>query len=236
MIAVSLIGAWGPTISALIVTAGIAGREGLRDLVRRCFIWRLAAGWHLAAWLLPPLIMAGGLLLFLVLGNEVGPFAPGRWSIVLLMLVINVLWGPLGEELGWRGFMLPRMEQNYGALKSSLFIGVMWALWHLPLFWAPMGTTVSGTAVTLWAVTKYLVYVMGLSVVFTWLFNNTGGSILLVIVLHLTVNADLVTPFFPQFNAGDIRLIRELSTIPLWGVAAVLIVVYGPRRLSRAPP
>lgn len=233
MIGAALVGGWGPTLSALVVTANTEGREGVRNLLRRCLLWRLAPGWHFTAWLLPPLIMAAGLVLFQVLGNEVGPFAPGRWTIALLALAISLPAGPLGEELGWRGFVLPRMEISLGALQSSLLIGLMWWFWHLPLFWAPMGTTVSGTAVTLWAVTKYLAYVVGLSVVFTWLFNSTSGSILIVIVLHLTVNADLVTLFFPQLTTSDMRMVRELSTIPLWGIAFTLIAVYGPDKLSR---
>jgi len=96
-----------------------------------------------------------------------------------------------------------------------------------------MGTTISGVPVTLWAVTKYQVYVVGLSVLFSWLFNGTGRSILLVILLHVTVNADLVTLFFPGLTASDMRAIRELSTIPLWGVVLMLIAIYGPGRLSK---
>jgi hypothetical protein len=96
-----------------------------------------------------------------------------------------------------------------------------------------MGTTVSGAPVTVWAVTKYLAYVMGLSVVFTWLFNGAGRSVLLVVILHLTVNADLVTLFFPRLTASDVRTVRELSTIPLWGMVLILVAVYGPRKFGR---
>jgi hypothetical protein len=125
------------------------------------------------------------------------------------------------------------MEKALGALRSSLVIGALWCFWHAPLFWAPMGTTVSGAPVTVWAVTKYLAYVMGLSVVFTWLFNGAGRSVLLVVILHLTVNADLVTLFFPRLTASDVRTVRELSTIPLWGMVLILVAVYGPRKFGR---
>jgi membrane protease YdiL (CAAX protease family) len=233
MIGLAVIGGWGPTLAALVVTAAIEGKEGVRALLRRCLVWRLAVRWHLVAWLLPPLMMAAGLLIFLALGHRAGAFVPGRWSAALLMLAIGLPLGPMAEELGWRGFLLPRLQQSFNALQSSLLIGVLWCFWHAPLFWAPMGTTVSGALVTTGAVAKYLAYVTALSVIFTWLLNGTGGSLLLVIVFHLTVNADLVTQFFPQLSAGDIRSVRELSTIPLWAVALTLIAVHGPESLSR---
>lgn len=233
MIGAALIGGWGPTLAAGAVTAITEGREGIHALLRRCLVWRLRPVWHLVAWLLPPLVMAAGLALFIALGNEAGSLELGRWTQALFAICISLPAGPLGEELGWRGFALPRMRRTLSALQSSLLIGVVWCFWHTPLFWAPMGTTLSGAHVTLWAVAKYLAYVTGLSVIFTWLFSGTGGSVLLAIVLHLAVNADLVTVFFPQLTSGAVRAVRDLSTLPLWGIALALIAVYGPDNLSR---
>jgi len=234
MIGAAIVGSWGPTLAALLVTASTEGQAGVRTLLRRCLMWRRATRWHLAAWFLPPLMVLASLLLFRALGSQVGPFLPARWPLALLVLALSLPAGPLGEELGWRGFLLPRMQRSMSALWSSLVIGVLWCFWHTPIFWAPMGATMSGTAVTLWAVFKYLVYVVGLSVIFTWLFNSTGGSLLFVIVLHLAVNADLVTPFFPHLKSADIRFIVELSTIPIWLVALAIIARCGPSRLSCA--
>ena len=223
MMGAALLGGWGPTLSGLVVTTSANGRKGVRDLLRRSLNWRLPARWYLAAWFLPPGMMGAALVIFYANQNAIGHFALWRWRTALLLLGINIFAGPLGEEIGWRGFLLPRMEPTFGSLKSGFLIGILWCFWHTPLFWAPMGTTVSGASVTIWAVAIYLVYVLGLSIIFTWIFDRSGQSVLPTIIMHLTVNADLITPFFPDLTAGNIRTIRELSIIPIWAVVLVLM-------------
>ena len=227
MIGTALLGGWGPTFSALVVTAAADGRKGARDLLHRCLKWRFPVQWYLVAWLLPPAMMGAGLLLFYGMESDIGHFELWRWRTALLLVVISVFSGPLGEELGWRGFLLPRMEPIFGSVKSGFVIGIFWFFWHTPLFWAPMGTTVSGTSVTVWAIINYLLYVVGLSIIFTWIFDRTGTSVVPTVIMHLTVNADLVTPFFPHLTASNVRTVRELSTIPISLVALVLIALQG---------
>src|SRR5262249_20623036 len=122
----------GPFLSAFIMTGITEGREGIEWLLRRCVLWR-GGGW-------------GELFgLILVLGVIVLPGAMGSFkglaSLVampwLSQIVYVFLHGPLGEEPGWRGFALPRLQRVYGPLVGSLILGPLWALWHLPFFWVP---------------------------------------------------------------------------------------------------
>ena len=142
------------------------------------------------------------------------------------MLVLIILAG-LGEEFGWRGFLLPRLQRHHNALISSLIIGVFHSLWHIPLF------LVEGTAQYGWAqqvglapsFLGYSAFVIAWSIQLTWFFNNTGGSVLLVAVVHGAGNAWIGGYFDVSGNTGMIgniiltsfMVIFSLTAITLWG-------------------
>ena len=118
---------------------------------------------------------------------------------MLLVEFVRVLFlgGPLGEELGWRGFALPRLQGRHTALTSSVVLGLVWGLWHIPLYFVP-GTgqyeiTRSGNGVA-FAIGGAATWTIGLSVLFTWLFNQTRGSLLVVIGFHAAVNLAALFP------------------------------------------
>jgi membrane protease YdiL (CAAX protease family) len=182
VIVVYILGSFGPLLSAAIVT-GLTGRS-LRDWFSQALKWRVPVRWWLVAFFIPILLYALMAGIHMLMGGnfnlaEVSPLLalPGGFLSVFL-------WGGGNEELGWRGLALPRLQERYNPLVSGLIVGVVWTLWH-----APPGIIELGFAS--WAVDLpfYMVTVTGISIVATWLYNKTGGSVLLTMVFHASVNA-----------------------------------------------
>jgi membrane protease YdiL (CAAX protease family) len=173
------------------------------------------------------------MLLYAARDGDLGSPSWGRLVLAPVAVFFAVIFGPLGEELGWRGYALPRLQQRYSALTSSLSLGLVWTLWHIPMFWGPGGTVVSGGPVTFWAIGKYVLYLSGFSILYTWLFNNTRGSVLLAVIFHTSANAVLPLVAFPD-RAGDAsRLIDEWSVVAIWIMALLALVIHGPQKLTR---
>ena len=229
----AFVGGYGPTAAGLIFAARESGRDGAKALLRRLLIWRVGVRWHLFAWLAPMAFLLVGMLLYVMGGGHLGPPDWGRMALAPVAVFFAVIFGPLGEELGWRGYALPRLQQRYSALKSSLILGLVWTLWHTPMFWGPGGTVVSGGPVTAWAIGKYVLYLLGFAILYTWLCNNTRGSVLLAVIFHTSANAMLPLVAFPDRADDASRLIDEWSIIAIWIVALFVLVRFGPAKLAR---
>jgi membrane protease YdiL (CAAX protease family) len=211
----------GPTISAFIMTAATEGKAGVSRLLRRCVLWRVGVPWYLLVLIATPVLL---LLSILIL--------PGGTAIVrslvvnypLSYLVTMFLGGPFFEEPGWRGFALPRLQQHIGPVRGSLLLGVLWTFWHLPVFFIPgfngAGVGLGGIST---AVLAFLIGTIAMTVIFTWVFNNTRGSLLLAILLHTSLDA--ATP-----PSGSLLLFSTLYVVI--AVVALLIIVATRRRLS----
>jgi membrane protease YdiL (CAAX protease family) len=213
--------AFGPMISALLVAWKFDGRAGLKQLWSSVVRWRVHPGWWVVA--LSPLLM--GLVIVVILGLFTGSwidlaafgdvhFLPplGIGALVLWILTFGI-----GEETGWRGFALPRLQDGRSALAATSILALFWALWHLPQFFYLFDP---GIAIG-WALGLY-----GGAIVFAWLFNSTDGSVLIVAICHGAVN------FFTSSNAGDGLIAAAVSTaVMVWAVIVVLI--YKPANLSR---
>ena len=214
-----------PSVVAIMLTAIVFGRGALRKLLGRLLIWRVSPLWYLVVFLGPVALVGGVVPLNALLG---GP----ALSLGMPLLGAAIFFGfsifpgsALGEEIGWRGYVLPRLQSRMSALSASLFLAPIWALWHLPLWLQgkPFQTP------TLYA--GFVVSAFALSVILTWVYNSTGGSLLFVVLLHATVN-------LPQTLTID--ELGSRATVPLllyWGLmvvaAIVVVVVAGPKHLSR---
>ncbi len=165
------------------------------------------------------------LLLYLIQPGAFSTFRLPGLAFLLDYLIMYLLTlatgGPLGEEGGWRGFALPRMEQRSGPLVGTLLLGVLWGLWHLPLFLLVprYNGAGSGFAGILIPFAAFTIMVIAYTVVFTWVFNNTRGSLLLAILLHASINT---AP----------TMLLSLSLLLTWIVVAVLIIATTQGRLS----
>jgi membrane protease YdiL (CAAX protease family) len=176
---------FGPAIAALVMTAITTGLPGLRELWNRIVRWRV--GWGYAAFaLFSPAIL-------FVLAAIVVRLLYGEWPDLSLLGQVNYLpylgWGVLpvwlvtfgfGEEIGWRGFALPRLQKKMSVSKATLILGLLWALWHVPSFF--YHETYIGMD---WFILLGFIFgVLCGAVLFTWLYNGTGGSILMVAIWH----------------------------------------------------
>jgi membrane protease YdiL (CAAX protease family) len=133
------LGAFGPMVAAVVVTAQESGREGLRSLLSRIVRWRVAPIWYGVALLGPIVLALGAMALHVVLGGQ-PPNLPGMIGALPTVLALSVymfIQVGIGEEIGWRGYALPKLQSGFSALVSSLILGGIWVLWHLPLFFNP---------------------------------------------------------------------------------------------------
>jgi membrane protease YdiL (CAAX protease family) len=172
----------GPLLAAFGASAYAEGWAGVRGLLAQWVRWRVAPRWYAIALGVPALIVGASALLFLALGGRVPPALSGSiWLAVPLMLIGFVVGGLL-EETGWRGYALPRLQPRIGALWASIILGVVHACWHFPLFF------IAGAGFDTIAFPVYMVITIALSVLFTWIYNSTGHSLLLVSIAHASVN------------------------------------------------
>jgi uncharacterized protein len=215
--------AYGPLLSAVIVTLATEGRPGLKKLGERMILWKVRPIWWVVA--LSPLVI-GALAAFVLvlftgkpisladLGevNFLPPLGLGAFALWLLTFGI-------GEETGWRGYALPRLQKNRSALAAALMLATLWALWHLPQFFYLFDPAIA---------IGWLIGLFAGSIVFTWLFNSARGSILIVAIWHGCFN------FMSASDAGNGVLAAVVSTVVmLWAV--VVILWFKPGNLSRQP-
>jgi len=191
--------------------------------LKKLFIWNVPLKNYLFIILLPLIFVIIGIGLYNLFIGDIGNF-----DIMAFLSIPTILWagfyaGPLGEELGWRGFLLPEFQKRYSSLKSAILIGIIWFAWHIPLFWAPFGTLVSGEAISVLPVITYFIMLTCLSIIITWLVINSKGSALIAILFHLSINAGIALLFFPELNT-DFKNVHFLSSIPMIIFTIYLIV------------
>jgi membrane protease YdiL (CAAX protease family) len=214
-----------PSAVAIVLTAVVLGRGALRKLLGRLLIWRVSPFWYLVVFLGPVALTGGVVLLNALMG---GPALSLGMTLVgaAIFFAFSVVPGSaLGEEIGWRGYVLPRLQSRMSALSASLLIAPIWALWHLPL-WL---TGEPGRTPTLY--TGFLVSAFALSIISTWVYNSTGGSLLMVVLAHATVNLPLT---LVRDDLGAQASVPVLLYFGLLIVAAIVVVIVaGPKHLSR---
>jgi membrane protease YdiL (CAAX protease family) len=219
----------GPTLSAFIVTGATEGRDGARRLLRRIVLWRVGLGWYLFVLVGIPAIIV---LSTIVLPGALSSFQASAVPSTLFLYVVAgpvflFAGGPVFEEIGWRGFALPRLQRLYGPLVGTLVLGALWGLWHLPLFLIPSWDTPHGN---LFDVAWFVILAMSIAIVITWVFNNTKSSVLLAILAHGSINSAAVS-MYALFPAPAVT--GGITNIAIgFGVTALVIVALTRGRLG----
>lgn len=220
--------AFGPTLAAFLLTLLYQGGRGVVQLLKRGVDFRFKKGW-LAAILLLPLVIFGGSVFAAILAG-VRPFDPSVITnppfALIAFFVILFTAGPLQEEFGWRGYALPRLQSRFSALTASLIVGLFWWLWHLPAVFIPGRFMADSLPVFL----ALAAVIMLASVLFTWVYNNTDGSVLAALLMHAAMNWSIwiAMPSMRMDLPTAVFMIGFLAV-------AVLIVVrgWGATRLRR---
>ena len=169
---------FGPLFAALTVLAVVQGRPGLADLGRRMLRWRVGVRWYVLAIVIPLGATLAAIGLNLALGAPVSALDDlDAWYLLIglfFLRLINPLDGPMGEEPGWRGFALPRLQADRSPLMASLILGLIVAAWHLPLVFLPAEDLAP----------IFLLATVAVTFMYTWIYNHTGGSVLMTIIAH----------------------------------------------------
>ncbi len=216
----------GPSLAAFIMTGLIEGRAGIRCLLRRIVLCRVGLRWYLFALLgIPAITVLGAVVLPGVIASYETPALSLVLTYPISFVVALVIGGPLGEEPGWRGFALPRLQRLHSPLVGSLILGLLWAFWHLPYFWMPEWGTPKGTILdTVW----FVLAGIALTIIYTWVFNNTKGSLLIVILVHASNDAFFINQLF----LASIVTSTLLPFVIGFGGVALLLVIFTRGRLG----
>jgi len=231
---------FGPSIAGVVIIALTQGKDGMRNLGQRALRWRVGWGWWLVALFISGVIILAALPLNALFGGNMPTFAMFRqeWYLIPAYFLLTLLGGPLGEEFGWRGFALPHLQRKWNPVLAGAFIGLLWGLWHLPLFFQP------GSAHAMLGLNLLPVFVigeMGLSIIMTWVYNNTGGSLLVGgIILHNADNFWTSTLFVNEtmtsaFRGGaqsDLNMSLYLAATVTGVLAAVIVAFVSKWRLG----
>lgn len=222
--ALSLTGGFGPSLAAIVVVAHRSDSAGLRRWLMRCMRWRVGWRWDLLAFVFPVVFMGLAAAAHVALGGTLPPSpAVGHVGLVAAnFLLIFFVGGPLGEEFGWRGYALPALQVRWGWRVASLLLGVVWAVWHLPLFYS------AGTVQSHLPMGLYTLSAIASSVLFAWLFNLSQGSVVPVLVLHTAVNAwSLIIPVRVLPDGSNLRPFQIVVGILV--LTAVSLLLRGER-------
>lgn len=226
------LGALSASLAAIVLVMIEGRKDGLRELLSRALIWRVGIKWWLFAVFFMVIPSVAALYLYHLLGGPAVDWSGLQplYQVVPSFIFLTLAAG-IGEEFGWRGFLLPRLQARHNALVSGLIVGVVWAIWHVPLFFIK-GTAQYEQQLTgglLPAILGYAVFVIAQSVQFTWLFNNTKGSVLLAAVFHGASNAwaGYIDVYRGHFDG--ILVLAALSVL----ITVIIVPMAGANDLSR---
>jgi membrane protease YdiL (CAAX protease family) len=215
-----LLGSLAPSLVALGLTASEEGTLAAKALLRHLFEWRIAARWYVLALCYPVSIVLSSDLAHRVIAGAWVTLSYPQWFAIVLSGILTM---PVraSEEIGWRGYALPRLTKRFGLMKAALILGPIWACWHLPLFLIP-GMANYGRSVSL-----FVLGVTAFSFAFAWVYWNTNGSLLPVLLMHSAIDeAFTVLPSpetVPNPLAFGSELMPWLMTVFAWVIAAYII-------------
>ncbi len=217
---------WAPGLAAVVVCALAGGKASVRTLFRPIRYWRVGIGWYAFVILFPGVQWLTALGIDRLLGrtytlgpNPVLAVLGPEAAAVLPFIVVFALPNGLGEELGWRGFALPKLQAKHSALTASIVLGLFWGSWHIPA-WIAQEQTTLGPLPTLGQITSTI----PVAILFTWVYNNTNRSLLPVWLFHASIAlTGYFTPQLPTYT----------HAILSWGLAIAIVVVAGPTHLTR---
>ncbi len=209
----------GPIGAAFLVTAVADGRTGLRRWTARLFKWRVSWLWYVGVVLSVPALLT---IATMALGEQ-EPLVPAVATLVAYLpgLVLQMLTTGLAEEPGWRDFALPRLQHRYGPLGGTMILGPLWGVWHLPLFFTEWGGWPDITWLT---PVEFIATCVTFSIIMTWVFNRTGQSLPLAMLLHTSVNNFFSLAWSEMFPGRSIHDTSDAFLLASTAVALVLLI------------
>jgi membrane protease YdiL (CAAX protease family) len=227
-----LLGTFAPSLVALWLTSRTEGDSGVQALLGGILKWRVAARWYLFALAYLPAIKLTAALIHRLATGAWPRFGDDPLYLIPAAIAVSTPF-QAGEEIGWRGYALPRLAARFGLGRASILLGLIWGFWHLPQFFIPEADTYGQSFVV------YLLHVTALSVAMAWLYARTNGSLLLVMLLHAAVNnaKDIVPSALPGTDSTfglSASLVAWLTVTLLW-IGAAYFLARMPYRLETSP-
>ena len=222
----------GPLGAAFVVTALSEGRPGLRRWTGRLFRWGVNWKWYALALLGVPAVLVAGSLVMpgAVAGLRFPPLE--AFLVYVPVLLIQMVTTGLAEEPGWRDFALVRHQRQQGPLLGTMILSVLWAAWHFPLFVTEWGAGMGGANPLV--ILTFTAFAVALSVVITWVFNRTRGSLPVVMLLHVSNNNFASVMYFAVFTTLAVQQALTAGLIG-FGVAALVLIAATRGRLGYRP-
>lgn len=212
----------GPSLSGLILTAALDGRQGLAELWQRMIRWRVGGRWYLVALLTNPVLL---LLILFFLSVTVSPdYAPG---FQVIGLFIGLIAGYF-EEIGWTGFATPRLLDRHSPLKAGLLLGLLWALWHMLADYSG-NISLMGASWPLWFISYWILPLTAYRILMTWVYANTR-SVLLAQLMHASYTGWQYA-FSPGASFSQNLLWQGLFALGLWALVG-LVALYERRKAA----
>lgn len=209
----------GPILSAFLVTAATEGRAGLRTWAGRMTKWRVGWRWYAGVVVAVPAVLT---VTTMVLGGR-GPVLPGAVVLAAFVpgLILQMVTTGLAEEPGWRDFAMPILQRRHGALLGTLILGPLWGVWHLPLFLSDWG---GWPDAAWWEPVEFIATTIAFSFVMTWVFNRTGQSLPLAMLLHVGVNNYISIAWSDMFPGLSSHYTAHAFLVSSAVVAAILLI------------
>ncbi|MGE7674557.1 CPBP family glutamic-type intramembrane protease [Lysinibacillus sp. NPDC094403] len=222
----------GPMLAAYIMIRTLEGKGEWKVFIKG--IWKLKVGlkWYLFALIVIPTVIYLG---FVILNGGIPTFKGLTTQFYatypIYLVVVFFFGGPFPEEIGWRGFALPRMQSKFGSLKATLLLGILWALWHLPHFLtaAQRGGPGSNISLFFYNFSIFIVLCLAVSIILTWVFNSKQGNLFIVMLVHASLNTfGLIQPYLtnPSLKESDLSVALGL------GLFALIILIFTKGKLG----
>jgi membrane protease YdiL (CAAX protease family) len=220
----------GPIFSAYVVTAVAGGRPGLRQWIGRLANWRVNWKWYAGVVIAVPAVLTVSSIAL----SDLNPVLPAAVTLVAYLpgLVLQMVTTGLAEEPGWRDFALPRLQSRFGPLGGTLILGPLWGVWHLPLFLSEWGNWPHWTWLT---PLEFIATCVTFSIVMTWVFNRTGESLPIAMLLHTSVNNFFSIAWSEMFPTLSIQTTSHAFLLGS-GTVAIALLVFTRGRLGYRPP
>ncbi len=211
-------GAWGPLIAALILRAKEDGKEGMKMLLQKGLDRNFAKIWWIPIFLFFPILIIISYFIAIYYDGVIPESEASSFLLFLPFIFFSVLFtsGPFQEEFGWRGYALPLLQKKYNVLRSSLILGFVWAIWHLPQFLVPIEKTGMFYITPIWS---FILTVMSANIIYSWVFNKTNQSVLASLILHTQMN--FFFWIFPVLYTPN----GYLFVLIIFAIAAALVFV-----------
>ena len=221
-------GAFGPTFAAFLLTYKKEGNIGLKRLIHRGIAYKISLRWYIPIIVVIPVLCILSLVIDYSINSKIPEFdlLYKPWLILPYFLFLFFLGGSLQEEFGWRGYALDIFQSRWSAFVSSLILGCIWALWHLPLFF------IEGINQQFIPFGLFFLTLVALSILFTWFHNNTGGSVFIALLFHTIFNLSFA--LFPQYEmkeGGNHNALLYFTILAIL-ISIFVVLIFGKRTLA----